>query len=584
MFKKTLLTLAIAGVSIASNAATVKTTATATTAVLQQAAIGTAGKAGTALGTDNAFNGGVNDNCLALAAYYGTTLTKIDGTAAHATAAAGLATDTALFLAGSGLSSTKVYSTAANACTAFVNETFSTTAAKDGLEYTQATELELKPIVIAGIGGYKAEDTLTFDFAGGKIDLTKTVAPVITVDFGVAGDADSTADVTGGINQAAAGGVTFDILDISANQVRFTVKSTTPASDYVRGGAVLKLSKIFLDSTGLAASTSVTLASKGTNTSGTEYDPSAATTFTTLLPQYTTEVTTMLNADIDVGKDRQQFALGTVDALTLTSTLNPATNLLVPSETTTVITGDFSWAYAPSIDANKDGKLSSAELIAGKVIVHSIGDDAIKSLALNATNTELTVVSTVTGAKDLVNTFTFNVPGFDAGKGDNPEIAVQSFTAKVDTISDKSIGNTAVNMPSTAAVNAGAWQLNGSVVVVPYAPFGPNTQPIIRHTNKGTQTGDLTVRYMVEGVDSAWRNLTAANMANLAPGVHNLLTPVTDALKGEGYDATATGFKVALEFVTNVPSKDVFIYAGAKVTTENSDRIHLLTRDRKSVV
>jgi hypothetical protein len=567
MFKKTLLTLAIAGVSVAANAATVKTSSTATTAVAQQTAIEAfkTGAAGTALGSSKVFGtaaGATSGNCLAMASYYGVTLTKADGSAAHATAAAAASGDKVDFADGDGRDLTTVFTTGANACTATVKPTISGTATKDGLEFTQATALEIKPVVVAGIGGYKAEDTLTFQLSGAKLDLTKTTAPSITVDAA---------------GQAGAG-VTFDVLDITAEQVRFTVKAANANADFVRGNGVLEIAGLFLDSTGLSSSTAVTLNSFGTNTSGTKFDESTAATIVTLLPQYTTEVTTMLDADIDVGKDRQQFANGTSDALTVTTTTNPTTNLLVPANSTYVITGDFSWMNTPAIDTNKDGKLSSAEI--GKAVAYSSTDanpDSLKSFALNTEMTQLTAVTTIATDMDDNGTFTFTVPGYDSGKGENPMIPVQTFTVKLDTLSDKSIGGKAVNMASLAASNAGAWNLNGSVVVVPYVPFGPSTQPILRHTNAGTRTGDISVRYMVEGVDMAWKNLAAAGVSNATPGVRNMLSLVTDALKGEGYDAATKGFKVALEIVTNVPSKDVHVYGGAKVTTQDSDRIHLGT-------
>jgi hypothetical protein len=82
---------------------------------------------------------------------------------------------------------------------------------------------------------------------------------------------------------------------------------------------------------------------------------------------------------------------------------------------------------------------------------------------------------------------------------------------------------------------------------------------------------------MVEGVHTAWQSLAAAGIKDAKPGVRDMLGLVTDALKGEGYDSTTTGFKVALEVVTNVPSKDVFVYGGAKITAEGQDRIHLGT-------
>ena len=561
MFKKSLLTLAIAGVSVAANAAVVKTSITTAVQATVEKAIEGDKSAGTALGTDGVFGGGTTDNCVALASALGVSLTPLTG---KTTAAAGGAGDTATFTALSGLSTTTVEVTDDNKCTAFVAPTLGATATKDGLEFTQATALQIQPKVVAGIGGYKAEDTLTFKFAGAKLDLTKTTAPSISVgNDGIAGSSPSD--------------VSFDVLDITEDQVRFTVKADAPATDFVKGSAILELSGLFLDSTGLSSSTAVTLTSFGTNTSGTQFDESEVATIVTLLPQYTTEVSGLLDADIDVGKDRQQFANDVKsDVLSFTTKVNPTTNLLTPATATYVITGDFSWMNTPAIDDNKDGKLSSTEL--GDAVSFTGTDDTIKSLALNTDYTQLTVVTTVvSSAVDLAPSLTFTVPGFDNEKGENPMIPVQTFTAKVDVTSDKSVGNKAINMAALAETGAGAWNLNGSVIVVPYMPFGPSTQPILRHTNAGTREGDISVRYMVEGEHEAWQNLDAAGVADSKPGVRNMLGLVTDALKGEGYDAATTGFKVALEIVTNVPSRDVHVYGGAKVTTQDSDRIHLGT-------
>lgn len=172
---------------------------------------------------------------------------------------------------------------------------------------------------------------------------------------------------------------------------------------------------------------------------------------------------------------------------------------------------------------------------------------------------------------------TFTVPGYDNGDLENPVIPVQSFTLAVDVIDNKAFSTKAVTMEGTSAVAAGAWELNGSVIYLPYVPFGPNTQPIIRHTNKGNRTGDITVRYMVEGEHTAWQSLSAANVEDATPGVRNMLGLVNDALVDEGYDASEAGFKVALEIITNVPARDVFVYGGAKITAEGQDRIHLGT-------
>lgn len=555
MFKKTLLALAVAGVSITATAATVKTGVEANTqnaADTAAALVKQLGAGKTGLGADDTFADG-NESCGELATQYNATVVV---TSAVTTPADSDHT-ASLVSTNTGLTSNVVEQTGAKTCNVYLAAKTSTATTKDGVEYSTVKAIEIKPVVVAGIGGYKDEDTLTFKISGAKLDTSKTVAPKIVVDaLGV-----SSTDVT------------FDVLDIEDDQVRFTVQGADAQDDFVRGGAALQLSGLFLDSTGLSNSTSVTINSFATNTSGTQFDVAKAAVITTLVPQYSAEVTTGFDADIDVGKDRQEFANGTGDTLTLKVEKNTDNLELVPATATYVIAGDFSWMLDDDIDANEDGKLSSTEI--GSAVAYAGGDDSVASYALNSTNTELTVKTTVANGVDAAPAFTFTVAGYDQGKLENVMIPVQSFTAKVDVLSDKSIGSGAANMPALATSSAGAWELNGSVVVLPYIPFGPNTQPILRHTNAGTRVGDVSMRYMIEGEDVTWKALPAASLKDVKPGVRNILSLVTDALKAEGYDASATGFKAAIEVVTNVPSRDVHVFAGAKVTSSDSSRINL---------
>jgi hypothetical protein len=453
-----------------------------------------------------------------------------------------------------------------NACTATYPATLGNTVAKDGVEYASVKAIEITPVLKAGIGGYKNEDTITLDLTGAKINLTETTAPTITA---TAGGIVDPADIT----QASANGVadiSFDVLDVSATQVRFTVNQTGTDPAAVAPNAILSVSGVFLDSTGLSSSSTVSLASFATNTSGTDFDPAAATNLITLVPQYSVTMGTLYDALIDVAQDRQTFENTNEDELTFEIKKQTTGLELTPASVKYVVGGDFSWFNNKAVDANEDGKLSSAEI--ASAVTASYGT----SFSVNSALNELTITG-ATGTPVGTQSIKFTVPGYDDGDLDNPIIPVQSFDLAVDVLDDKSFSAAAVTMQALAATYAGAWELNGSVIYLPYVPFGPNTQPIIRHTNKGTRTGDITVRYMVEGEHTEWQDLSAADVADATPGVRNMLSLVNDALVDEGYDSSVAGFKVALEFVTNVPARDVFVYGGAKVTAEGQDRIHLGT-------
>jgi hypothetical protein len=451
-----------------------------------------------------------------------------------------------------------------NACTATYPATLGNTVAKDGVEYASVKAIEITPVLKAGLGGYKNEDTITLDLTGAKVNLTETTAPTITATpGGIVDPSDGTTILETNIS--------FDVLDVSATQVRFTVNQTDATqAAAVAPNAILSVSGVFLDSTGLSSSSTVSLASFATNTSGTDFDPAPATNLITLVPQYSVTMGTLYDALIDVAQDRQTFENTNEDELTFEIKKQTTGLELTPASVKYVVGGDFSWFNNKAVDANEDGKLSSAEI--ASAVTASYGT----SFSVNSALNELTITG-ATGTPVGTQSIKFTVPGYDDGDLDNPIIPVQSFDLAVDVLDDKSYSTAAVTMPALAATYAGAWELNGSVIYLPYVPFGPNTQPIIRHTNKGTRTGDITVRYMVEGEHTEWQDLSAADVADATPGVRNMLSLVNDALVDEGYDSSVAGFKVALEFVTNVPARDVFVYGGAKVTAEGQDRIHLGT-------
>ena len=548
MFKKTLLTLAIAGATVVSaQAATIYTTAvdgvSADVTGLDLVATGT---------TDDA----ANAQCVALGADG-----SDDTTAEQATPAIDDTLNAANVVGLYVASTFAVDDGSADNCDVTFKTTTTTTAEVHGIEYASVNDVVITPSIVAGIGGYKDEDTITINITGAKINLAKTTAPTLAVR-GVDGTSTGVANVS------------FTVLDVSANQVRFTLQATDALNDFIVGGAIIDLGAVILDSSELTTATEVTMESFATNTSGTVFDPAPARVIAKLAPQYTSAVTVGYNERIDVGSDRQEFAGGTADSMTFTTKINPTGgSVLVPDENTLVLTGDFSWLSDDDIDANENGALTTAELASAVKYqpnnTTSTDDDTVKSISVNATFDELTIVTTVINGVDPEASIELDVPGYD-GTLDNPVIAEQSFTF-ASTVADDS--TTAVDMVATTATGAGSWTLNGSVIEVPYLPFGPNTQPILRHTNTGSVTGDVTVRYMVEGVHTeGWESLDLT-IADVTPGVRNILDDVTDALKAKGYDREAGGFKVALEIVTNVPDGKAWVYAAARVDAANQDRL-----------
>jgi hypothetical protein len=56
-----------------------------------------------------------------------------------------------------------------------------------------------------------------------------------------------------------------------------------------------------------------------------------------------------------------------------------------------------------------------------------------------------------------------------------------------------SAGSAAGAKTITSDLASGAWALNGASVVIPYIPYNDNASQIVYLTNKGTQTGDITI-------------------------------------------------------------------------------------------
>jgi hypothetical protein len=376
----------------------------------------------------------------------------------------------------------------------------------------------------------------------------------------------------------------------------FTVNGDAPARTIVDIAGVVV--------TPAAGADSVSLSAVVQNTANVQYDKSPAIEITKIAKQYSAKTYVAADGVIDVATERYDFETNSkdssltalpgvdgvnADSLVVEITENTSQGNLTPKSGELVIAGNFSWMM--DLDADEDGKLSATEIEsgfdystftavdiapnAGKLITAGSNVVDAGESSLNSTMTELTIPVLVGADTDLnkYQVVTFKPKGKAAAE---VSLETTKFMASLDFINDKTADTTTadVDLNVTTDLSVGEWTLNGSVVEVPYIPFGPSTQPIIRHTNTGAQTGDISVRYMVEegnglAQTNSWKSLGVL-VEDAKPGVRNLLKVVTDALEAElGQDK----FKVALEITTNVPGADVTVYAAAKVTAEGQDRL-----------
>lgn len=553
MFKKTLLALAVTGASMSVNAGILSVDVKETTAIVADL--------------------GAPASCAAAATSVGATL----DVATFKDTAAG---DIVKVVDGG---TPDLYSTTANTVVLTADDTCTVTVNKDELvsadeaKYSQegaaAKGLTVTGKNITGVGGLQQEDTIIYTVTGGTINEAASAGATLT---SLNGD--------------------YTLLGVVDNTILFTVDTGASAREIVSIAGVVV--------TPSAGADSVSLSAVVQNTANVQYDKSSAIEITKIAKQYSAKTYVAADGVIDVATERYDFetnskdssltALPTVDGVNADSlvveiTENTSQGNLTPKSGELVIAGNFSWMM--DLDADEDGKLSATEIEsgfdystftavditpnAGKLITPgSNAVDAGKS-SLNSTMTELTI-PVVVGANTDLNKYqvvTFKPKGKAAAE---VSLETTKFMASLDFINDKTADTTTadVDLNVTTDLSVGEWTLNGSVVEVPYIPFGPSTQPIIRHTNTGAQTGDISVRYMVEegnglAQTNSWKSLGVL-VEDAKPGVRNLLKVVTDALEAElGQDK----FKVALEITTNVPGADVTVYAAAKVTAEGQDRL-----------
>ncbi|WP_340676893.1 hypothetical protein [Paraglaciecola sp.] len=410
------------------------------------------------------------------------------------------------------------------------------------------------PNVVATLGAeYTVNDTITFTITGAEF-LIASSTPVLTYVDASGGGGDGT--MTLGLLNSTATTVTFRITDLVPN----TGDAVTTADTLTLSGMVLTTTTV----TDAVGAISVAHSARTNNNLVLDSAGTPSLTALTVVAQLSSSVTKALNGIIDVNNDRQQFTLGNDSIVTDVLVVTPveavaAVNDVTYSVATHTIKGDFSF-----MNTNATAGVDAGELAAAFVAT-AAGDDVMVS-TINAAMDTITVTATDAGADAVeAHTFTFTVAG--AGT-DNAVLNTQSFTISTSLAFDAPVAAASTKVIATDAA-AGAWTLNGSVVEVPYMPFGPNTQPILRHTNTGTKSGSVSVRYMEEGVDTSWKTLGVV-VAEAGPGVRNLLTPVMDAVVA----ATGkTSGKVALEITTNVPDGDVTVFAAAKITTSDSDRL-----------
>jgi hypothetical protein len=561
MFKKTLLAASIlGGASFAANAAQITVNVDETTA--PTAIAGTSGD---------------NDACTAAA----TTLGVSVDLAGNTLTSGGAQTITVVNSAADGAltATSSVVVSGTDTCDVTVAETLvGASTAKYSAEGAAANGVVLDIDLVTGIGGIQAEQTVIFTVEGGTIDETLSAGATLTSEAAVIASATAT-------NAFTVNGVP------NPTTILFSANSTylTPAVQR----EILSLAGVaVIPNPGV---TEVKLSAVIRNTTGLEVDNATPAAVTNIDNQYSVAVDAALDGIIDVSDERLSVVVNdddnynstdpgaataeaaNKDTLVVKVNVDTTQGNLVPASADLVIKGDFAWMKG--LNADDTTPITSTELAVGVAYASSLdyaatpapGDDVVNTaadFAINAEYDELTIsitpgiTSPATAAElDPYHTITLTAPGDETL---NPT----DFLATL-TTSDGGTGS-AVVVPTDTKV--GEWTLNGSIVTIPYMPFGPNTKVILRHTSTSNQVGDITVRYILEDMDPSdgdnWVSVGTVE-TDVANGVLNITSQVMDAIVA---DAGVEQGKVAIEITTNVPAEDVTVFAAYNVKNSADDR------------
>jgi hypothetical protein len=315
------------------------------------------------------------------------------------------------------------------------------------------------------------------------------------------------------------------------------------------------------------------------------FDVSSGAVVADLVKQYSAVVTTKLDGIIDVTKDRQSLAENAedgftgededADTLVITVTQDATGTVVNPVNGTYTITAaeGFAWLDAAADTTDDDDTAATSGQLDTYLSANFVGTaSTFGSASLNASLDTLTITTNITPA---VSPATVAVPGVVtltlpvAGEGEgNPELKTGAFTASASFDNDLT-GADKVTMSAATDLAAGAWTINGSTVVFPYAPVGyssavSKTASNFEITNSGNQTGDVTVT----AFDQNGETYSSAVIKQAPAGQ---VTKLSDLEIVNALSLTA-GKKLKLTITTTAPSDDIVITG---YTTSTSGRMNL---------
>lgn len=427
------------------------------------------------------------------------------------------------------------------------------TVTQEYLSVAEDNELVSGAVVITLGKEYTEQDTITLQMNGGSISGAAGWQAVITT-VPVAG-----VGVPGDVNYVAGKkGITLGLLNTSQDGTQATYRVTNlsgAAADQTTGVDLTFTSFTFVASS--IASSGVSVDWCGYTNLSQELECSDDDLIT-VAQQYSFGVTKDFDAVIDVEENRAKFVMpansvaGKNDDVNDTAAFEVTDNTAFDMFASTTgiaykLTGDFSWVNTAAVVevANCAGATTGVLNAAKTEVTFSCTDNNEVEVTLDAaSNTGTTLLKPTTFSVSATVSYT-----------DPAIVAPVAADIKSSTFTDA----------------AGEWILNGSMVNIPYMPYGTGITQVINLTNTGSQSGAITV----EGFDRTTnQRFGPYELTTVAAPYRQvaLAESIKQALEDNGHAVDGTGERYYLTVVTNVPADDVEVYS-AYNTGNNGARL-----------
>jgi hypothetical protein len=316
---------------------------------------------------------------------------------------------------------------------------------------------------VATLGAeYKVDDLITFTYSA-ELDETFTASPTINA-AGLTGG--PSASMTLGLLSQSSTTLTYRVTALEDTTSTIDATIDIPAPSFV--GSEVR------GSDAETVTYSATLSNGTTTLDGPGTGDSASAEVLTLAEQFATANTTSFDGVIDVEDDRQSFE-GSVTAdeavFGITDTTTAGVNASFTDVTYTV-NGDFDFL---DTDDDTDG----IQLGSNTVTATGTGTTAV-------TVTAETIVVTNDIAEEITLTIT---------SANSEVLPTQTFDVDTDiNYNDGSLPTPTAHSLATINDDLGAWTINGSQVMFPYAPIGySHITTNFELSNSGTQNGVISV-------------------------------------------------------------------------------------------